>query len=107
MPVIAWCSITWVMPQGLFPQCLLWVFYAAPLSGWHPTAAQGTPIMIGGGVLAYTLLGIDYNESSGACAFLVPPSPPFCLPAYYNNIPHLLLCKLSRCPQYCFFIHQT
>jgi hypothetical protein len=32
---------------------------------------QGTPIMIGGGVLAYTLLGVDYNESSGDCAFLI------------------------------------
>ncbi|KAI8017124.1 putative Ufm1-specific protease [Camellia lanceoleosa] len=32
---------------------------------------QGTPIMIGGGVLAYTLLGIDYNETSGDCAFLI------------------------------------
>ncbi|KAK2648028.1 hypothetical protein Ddye_015517 [Dipteronia dyeriana] len=33
--------------------------------------SQGTPIMIGGGVLAYTLLGIDYNEASGDCAFLI------------------------------------
>ncbi|CAM0874778.1 unnamed protein product [Alopecurus aequalis] len=32
---------------------------------------QGTPVMIGGGVLAYTLLGVDYNESSGDCAFLI------------------------------------
>lgn len=32
---------------------------------------QGTPIMIGGGVLAYTLLGIDYNELTGDCAFLI------------------------------------
>lgn len=32
---------------------------------------QGTPIMIGGGVLAYTLLGIDYNENTGDCAFLI------------------------------------
>ncbi|KAK1319459.1 putative Ufm1-specific protease [Acorus calamus] len=32
---------------------------------------QGTPIMIGGGVLAYTLLGVDYNETSGDCAFLI------------------------------------
>ncbi|XP_020253327.1 probable Ufm1-specific protease isoform X2 [Asparagus officinalis] len=34
-------------------------------------ATQGTPIMIGGGVLAYTLLGVDYNETSGDCAFLI------------------------------------
>lgn len=32
---------------------------------------QGTPIMIGGGVLAYTLLGVDYDEASGHCAFLI------------------------------------
>eukprot|EP00884_Botryococcus_braunii_P015780 jgi/Botrbrau1/2886/Bobra.0036s0028.1 len=32
---------------------------------------QGTPIMIGGGVLAYTLLGIDLNEATGECAFLI------------------------------------
>lgn len=32
---------------------------------------QGTPIMIGGGVLAYTLLGIDYDENTGDCAFLI------------------------------------
>uniref|UniRef100_A0A0E0MLF0 Probable Ufm1-specific protease n=1 Tax=Oryza punctata TaxID=4537 RepID=A0A0E0MLF0_ORYPU len=32
---------------------------------------QGTPVMIGGGVLAYTLLGVDYNEASGDCAFLI------------------------------------
>jgi len=32
---------------------------------------QGTPVMIGGGVLAYTLLGIDYNAETGDCAFLI------------------------------------
>ncbi|KAK9726725.1 hypothetical protein RND81_05G233300 [Saponaria officinalis] len=32
---------------------------------------QGTPIMIGGGVLAYTLLGVDYNDATGDCAFLI------------------------------------
>ena len=32
---------------------------------------QGTPVMIGGGVLAYTLLGIDYNSGSGECAYLI------------------------------------
>ncbi|XP_076903183.1 putative Ufm1-specific protease isoform X2 [Bidens hawaiensis] len=32
---------------------------------------QGTPIMIGGGVLAYTLLGVDYNDTTGDCAFLI------------------------------------
>ena len=31
----------------------------------------GTPVMIGGGVLAYTLLGVDYNERTGQCAFLI------------------------------------
>ncbi|BDA47543.1 probable Ufm1-specific protease 2 at C-terminar half [Coccomyxa sp. Obi] len=37
----------------------------------HHFDTQGTPIMIGGGVLAYTLLGIDFNERTGACAFLI------------------------------------
>ena len=27
--------------------------------------------MIGGGVLAYTLLGIDFNQSTGECAYLI------------------------------------
>lgn len=31
----------------------------------------GTPIMMGGGALAYTLLGVDHNESTGECAFLI------------------------------------
>ncbi|GAQ78689.1 hypothetical protein KFL_000170350 [Klebsormidium nitens] len=37
----------------------------------HHFDTQGTPVMIGGGVLAYTLLGIDYNELTGECAFLI------------------------------------
>ncbi len=32
---------------------------------------QGTPVMIGGGVLAYTLLGVDCNLATGECAFLI------------------------------------
>ncbi|KAL3692346.1 hypothetical protein R1sor_005997 [Riccia sorocarpa] len=32
---------------------------------------QGTPVMIGGGVLAYTLLGVDYNELTGDSSFLI------------------------------------
>ena len=31
----------------------------------------GTPIMMGGGCLAFTLLGVDYNEDSGEVAFLI------------------------------------
>ncbi|KAG2509890.1 hypothetical protein JM16_008581 [Phytophthora kernoviae] len=31
---------------------------------------QGTPVMMGGGQLAFTLLGVDYDPDSGACAFL-------------------------------------
>lgn len=27
--------------------------------------------MMGGGVLAYTLLGVDWNERTGECAFLI------------------------------------
>lgn len=34
-------------------------------------ATQGTPVMIGGGVLAYTLLGIDFNPDSGETKFLI------------------------------------
>lgn len=32
---------------------------------------QGTPVMIGGGVLAHTILGINYDESSGEVKFLI------------------------------------
>ncbi|KAM9973971.1 hypothetical protein ACTFIW_007633 [Dictyostelium discoideum] len=32
---------------------------------------NGSPIMIGGGVLAYTLLGIDFNESTGETRYLI------------------------------------
>ncbi len=31
----------------------------------------GTPVMIGGGVLAYTLLGIDFNEQTNDIKFLI------------------------------------
>lgn len=31
----------------------------------------GTPIMIGGGVYAYTILGINYDYTSGDCKFLI------------------------------------
>lgn len=33
--------------------------------------SQGTPVMIGGGVLAYTLLGVDWNPETGEVAFLI------------------------------------
>lgn len=33
--------------------------------------SQGTPVMVGGGVLAYTLLGVQFNEQTGDCAFLI------------------------------------
>ncbi|CAO1399625.1 unnamed protein product [Diamesa serratosioi] len=33
--------------------------------------SQGTPIMIGGGVLAHTILGVDFNSSSGELKFLI------------------------------------
>lgn len=32
---------------------------------------EGTPIMIGGGVLAHTILGVDFNESTGESMLLV------------------------------------
>uniref|UniRef100_A0A0N4VGA4 Ufm1-specific protease n=1 Tax=Enterobius vermicularis TaxID=51028 RepID=A0A0N4VGA4_ENTVE len=31
----------------------------------------GTPVMIGGGQLAHTILGVDFNPDTGDCAFLV------------------------------------
>ncbi|KAF4034787.1 Peptidase family C78 [Phytophthora infestans] len=31
---------------------------------------QGTPVMMGGGQLAFTLLGVDYDPDAGVCAFL-------------------------------------
>ena len=37
----------------------------------HHFETQGTPVMIGGGVLAYTLLGVDLNERTGAVKFLI------------------------------------
>ncbi|TMW55320.1 hypothetical protein Poli38472_013211 [Pythium oligandrum] len=37
----------------------------------HHFETQGTPVMMGGGNLAFTLLGIDYNDSTGECAFLI------------------------------------
>lgn len=37
----------------------------------HHFETQCTPVMIGGGVLAYTLLGVDFNEATGDSAFLI------------------------------------
>lgn len=37
----------------------------------HHFETQGTPVMMGGGSLAFTLLGIDYNALTGECAFLI------------------------------------
>eukprot|EP00471_Norrisiella_sphaerica_P005395 CAMPEP_0184481226 /NCGR_PEP_ID=MMETSP0113_2-20130426/2770_1 /TAXON_ID=91329 /ORGANISM="Norrisiella sphaerica, Strain BC52" /LENGTH=519 /DNA_ID=CAMNT_0026860217 /DNA_START=126 /DNA_END=1682 /DNA_ORIENTATION=- len=32
---------------------------------------EGTPVMIGGGYLAYGLVGIDWNEATGECKYLI------------------------------------
>lgn len=32
---------------------------------------HGTPIMIGGGVLAHTIIGVDYNSNTGDIRFLI------------------------------------
>jgi hypothetical protein len=32
---------------------------------------NGTPVMIGGGVYAYTILGVDYDRIKGECKFLI------------------------------------
>ena len=34
-------------------------------------ATEGTPVMIGGGALAFTLLGVAFNTATGACRFLI------------------------------------
>lgn len=42
----------------------------APDLSMHFTS-QGTPIMIGGGVLAHTILGIDHNAETNELKFLI------------------------------------
>lgn len=37
----------------------------------HHFQTQGTPIMIGGGVLAHTILGVDFNDQTGNVRFLI------------------------------------
>lgn len=37
----------------------------------HHFAESGAPVMIGGGQLAFTLLGVAYDSAAGDCAFLV------------------------------------
>ncbi|TKR82717.1 hypothetical protein L596_016400 [Steinernema carpocapsae] len=37
----------------------------------HHFENNGAPVMIGGGMLAHTILGVDYNTSSGSCNFLI------------------------------------
>jgi len=32
---------------------------------------NGTPIMIGGGVYAYTIIGVEYDRVKGECIFLI------------------------------------
>ncbi|CEG50427.1 Uncharacterized conserved protein [Plasmopara halstedii] len=36
----------------------------------HHFQTQGTPVMMGGGQLAFTLLGVEYHPDTGVCAFL-------------------------------------
>jgi len=37
----------------------------------HHFDTQGTPVMIGGGQLAFTLLGVDFNDKTGEARFLI------------------------------------
>ncbi|XP_076065740.1 UFM1 specific peptidase 2 isoform X2 [Oratosquilla oratoria] len=37
----------------------------------HHFDTQGTPIMIGGGVLAHTIIGVDFNSDTGDISFLI------------------------------------
>ncbi|XP_076231089.1 UFM1 specific peptidase 2 isoform X2 [Calliopsis andreniformis] len=48
----------------------------------HHFQTQGTPIMIGGGVLAHTILGVSYNENTGDVKFLI-------LDPHYTGPEHL------------------
>ncbi|KAG4066450.1 hypothetical protein HA402_007086 [Bradysia odoriphaga] len=55
---------------------ILRVESGADLSQHGPTLArhfetQGTPIMIGGGVLAHTILGVDFNSTTNDLKFLI------------------------------------
>jgi len=46
---------------------------------------DGTPIMIGGGVLAHTIVGVAYDEISGNCSFLIL-DPHYTGPHVANNM---------------------
>ncbi|KOC59028.1 putative Ufm1-specific protease 2, partial [Habropoda laboriosa] len=48
----------------------------------HHFQTQGTPVMIGGGVLAHTILGISYDEVTGDAKFLI-------LDPHYTGPEHL------------------
>ena len=70
MPVS--CGVHAVQVSSRFVQCssgLEIVGKARQLASHFDTV--GTPIMMGGGSLAYTLLGVDYNSSSGDARFLI------------------------------------
>jgi hypothetical protein len=57
-------------------------------------SSQGTPVMIGGGVLAYTLLGVTFNEDTGEAAFLI-------LDPHYTGGECALLCLKQPYDQRC------
>ncbi|XP_012137096.2 UFM1 specific peptidase 2 isoform X2 [Megachile rotundata] len=48
----------------------------------HHFQIQGTPVMIGGGVLAHTILGVNYDEVTGDVKFLI-------LDPHYTGSEHL------------------
>lgn len=48
----------------------------------HHFQTQGTPVMIGGGVLAHTILGVSYDEVTGDASFLI-------LDPHYTGSDHL------------------
>lgn len=37
----------------------------------HHFRTHGTPVMIGGGVLAHTILGVEFSETTGEIRFLI------------------------------------
>ncbi|XP_076362518.1 UFM1 specific peptidase 2 isoform X2 [Tachypleus tridentatus] len=61
---------------------------------------QGTPVMIGGGVLAHTILGINFNEVTGDIKFLIL-DPHYTgnenLSTIQNKLPNELRCSFAYC----------
>ncbi|CAH1777301.1 unnamed protein product [Owenia fusiformis] len=70
-------EVSYVLDRLLEVQCkIMFVQSGADLANKGRELAmhfsiQGTPIMIGGGVLAHTILGVDFNDITGDLKFLI------------------------------------